>query len=49
MISEYNKGVRFLLGVIDIYRKYFWYVLLKDKKGLTITNAFQKALDESGR
>ena len=49
MIREYNKGVRFLLGVIDIYSKYSWYVLLKDKKGITITNAFQKALNESGR
>ena len=35
--------------VIDIYRKYAWVVHLKDKKGVTITNAFQKCLDESKR
>ena len=29
------------------YRKYTWVVLLKDKKCITITNAFQKFLKES--
>ena len=28
--------------VIDIFSKYAWVVPLKDKKGITITNAFQK-------
>ena len=32
----------FLLCTIDIYSKYVWVVLLKDKKDITITNAFQK-------
>ena len=36
-----------LLCVIDIYSKCAWVVPLKDKKGITITNAFQKILDES--
>ena len=31
--------------VIIIYSKYEWFLLLKDKKGITITNAFQKVLD----
>ena len=39
----------FLVSVIDIYSKYAWVVLLKDKKGITITKAIQKALDESER
>ena len=30
--SKYNKGIRFLLCVIDIYSKYFWDVPLKEKK-----------------
>ena len=47
LISEYNKGIRFLLFIIDIYIKYVWVVPLAGKKGITITNAFQKILDES--
>ena len=47
LISKYNKGIRFLLCVIDIYSKYAWVTPLKYKKGLTILNAFQKLLDDS--
>ena len=49
IISKFNKGFRFQLCVIEIYRKYAWVTLLKDKKGVTITNVFQKILDESNR
>ena len=35
--------------VIDIFSKYAWVLPLKDKKGITITNAFQKILKESNR
>ena len=49
LISKFNKGFRFLLCVIDIFSKYAWVILLKDKKGITITNAFQKILKESNR
>ena len=48
-ISKFNKGFRFALCVIDNYSKYAWVILLKDKKGTTITNAFQKFLDKSKR
>ena len=47
LISTFNKGFWFWLCVIDIYSKYAWVVPLKDKKDNTITNAFQKILDES--
>ena len=47
LISKFNKGFRFLLCVIDIFSKYAWVVPLKDKKDVTITNAFQKVLKES--
>ena len=47
LISTFNKGFWFRLCVIDIYSKYAWVVPLKDKKDNTITNAFQKILDES--
>ena len=46
-ISKFNKKFRFLLCVIDIYSKYAWVITFKDKKGIAITNAFQKILDES--
>ena len=36
-----------LLCVIDIYSKYAWVIPLKVKKGITITNAFHKILNES--
>ena len=35
--------------VIDIFSKYAWVISLKDKKGVSIVNAFQKVLDDSDR
>ena len=49
LIYKYNKGIRFLLCFSGIHSKYAWVVPLKNKKGVTITNAFQKNLDESNR
>ena len=49
LISKFNKGFRFLLFVIDIFSKYVWVVLLKDKKGVSIVDAFQNILDKSAR
>ena len=49
LISKFNKGFTFLLCVIDIFSKYAWVVPLKDKKGVSIVDAFQKILDKSGR
>ena len=49
LISKFNKGIRFLLCVINIFSKYAWVIPLKDKKGITVTNAFQKNLSESNR
>ena len=42
LISKFNKGSRFLLCIIDHCSKYAWVIPLGDKKGSTITNAFQK-------
>ena len=41
LISKFKIGFRFLLCVIDIFSKYAWVVPLKDKKGVSIINAFQ--------
>ena len=49
LISKFNKGFRFLLCAIDIFSKYAWVVLLKDKKGVSIVNAFQSILNKSNR
>ena len=43
-MSKFNKGIRFLLCVIDIFSKYAWVIPLKDKKDITIANAFPMLL-----
>ena len=46
LIRKFNKGFRLLLCVIDIFSNYAWVIPLKDEKGVTITNVFQKILKE---
>ena len=47
LLSKYNKGIRFLLCVIDIFSKYARVVPLRDKKGISIVKAFQSILKQS--
>ena len=47
LITKFKEGICFLLCLIDVFSKYVWVILLNDKSGLAITNAFQKILDES--
>ena len=48
LLSKYNKGIRFLLCITDIFSKYAWVVPLKDKKkGISIVKAFQNILKQS--
>ena len=49
LVSKYNKWIRFLLRVIDIFGKQAWVIPLKDKKGVTIVNAFQRIWNNSKR
>ena len=49
LLNKYNKGIRFLLCVIDIFSKYAWVVPLKDKKGVSIATEFQSTLKQSNR
>ena len=49
LIINFNKGIYFLLCVIDFFSGHTYVIPLKVKKGITITNAFQKVLDESNR
>ena len=46
LISKYNKRTKYLLCVIDIFSKYAWVVPLKDKRGVSILNAFHKIISE---
>ena len=40
--SKYNKGIKYLLCVIDLFAKCAWVIPMKDKKGTRIANAFKK-------
>ena len=42
LISKFNKGIRFLSWVIDIYGKYAWVIAIKDKKGITILMLYKR-------
>ena len=49
LISKYNKGLRFLLCVVDVFNKYAWVFPLKDKKGASIAAAFQSILKQPNK
>ena len=48
-LSKYNKGNKYLLYAIDLFSKCAWIVPIKDKKGVSIVNAFQKIISEGRR
>ena len=48
-LSKKNKGIKYLLCAIDLYSKYTFVVPLKDKKGISIVNAFNKIIKQSNR
>ena len=45
-LSKYNKGIKYLLCAIGFFSKYAWVVSIKDKKGVSIVNAFKKIITE---
>ena len=45
-LSKYNKRIKYLLCAIDLFSKYAWVVPLKDKRGISIVNAFQKIVSK---
>ena len=45
-LSKYNKGIKYFLCAIDLFSKYAWVILVKDKKGASIVNAFKKIISE---
>ena len=48
-LSRKNKDIKYLLCVIDLYSKYAFVVPLKDEKGISIFNAFNKIIKQSNR
>ena len=48
-LSRKNKGIKYLLCAIDLFSKYAFVVPLKDKKGISIVNAFDKIIKQSRR
>ena len=46
-LSKYNKGIKYLLCAIDLFSKYVWVIPLKNKRGITIANVFQKKKKKS--
>ena len=48
-LSKKNKRIKYLLCAIDLFSKYAFVVPLKDKKGISITNAFNKIIKQSNR
>ena len=48
-LSRKNKGIKYLLCALDLYSKYAFVTPLKDKKGISIVNAFNKIIKQSER
>ena len=48
-LSKKNKSIKYLLCAIDLYSKHAFVIPLKDKKGISIVNAFDKIIKQSER
>ncbi|PFX14318.1 putative uncharacterized transposon-derived protein F54H12.3 [Stylophora pistillata] len=44
--AKWNKGYRYLLMVLDIFSKYGWIVPLKNKKGESVAEGFERIFTE---
>ena len=45
-LIKQNKGNKYLLCAIDSCREYTWVIPIKDKKGVSVVNAFQRIISE---
>ena len=48
-LSRKNKSIKYLLCAMDLCSKYPFVIPLKDKKGISIVNAFNKIIKQSNR
>ena len=48
-LSRKNKGIKYLLCTIHLFSKYAFVIPLKNEKGISIVNAFNKIIKQSNR
>ena len=48
-LAKYNRGIRYLLTVLDVLSKYAWVQPLKTKTGMALVQAFGKILKQGRR
>ena len=48
-LAKYNRGIRYLLTVLDVLSKYAWVQPLKAKTGVALVKAFDKILKQGRR
>ena len=48
-LPSFNRYVKYLLWIIDVFTKYAWVKPMKDKKPKTVLHRFIKIVNESNR
>ena len=46
VFTKFNRGVKYLLAVIDVFSKYGWLIPLKDKTGKSVASTLQTIFKE---
>ena len=46
VFTKFNRGVKYLLAVIDVFSKYGWLIPLKDKTGKSVASALKTIFEE---
>ena len=46
VFSKFNRGVKYLLAVIDVFSKYGWLIPLKDKTGKSVASVLKDLFKE---
>ena len=49
LLSKKNKGIRYLLCVVDLVSRYAFVIPLKNKTGSAVVDAFEEILNKTGR
>ena len=49
LISKFNKGIKYLLCVIDLFSRYSWVIPLKNGNGDSIVEGFRNIFKNSNR
>ena len=45
-LSKYDEEIKYLIRATDLFSKYAWVAPIKNKKGTSVVNAFQKIISE---